>query len=41
MMSARITTQGFGEAKPVASNDTAAGRQRKRRVEVVISNTQK
>jgi outer membrane protein OmpA-like peptidoglycan-associated protein len=34
----RVSTQGFGEAKPVASNNTAEGRQRNRRVEVVISN---
>lgn len=33
----RITSQGFGETKPVASNDDAAGRQRNRRVEVVIA----
>jgi outer membrane protein OmpA-like peptidoglycan-associated protein len=34
----RVSTQGFGEAKPVASNNTAEGRQRNRRVEVVIAN---
>lgn len=34
---ARITSHGFGETKPVASNDDAAGRQRNRRVEVVIA----
>ena len=34
----RISAQGMGEASPVASNDTAAGRQRNRRVEVVLSN---
>jgi outer membrane protein OmpA-like peptidoglycan-associated protein len=32
-----ITTVGFGESKPVATNDTAAGRQRNRRVELVVS----
>jgi len=32
----RITTVGYGEAKPVASNGTAEGRQRNRRVEIVI-----
>ena len=30
---------GMGEALPVASNDTAAGRQQNRRVEVVIQET--
>lgn len=35
---ARITAQGMGEAVPVANNNTAEGRQRNRRVEVVISN---
>ena len=33
----RIQTQGLGEAQPVASNATAAGRQKNRRVEVAIS----
>ena len=33
----RIRTRGYGEAFPVASNATAAGRQQNRRVEVVIS----
>jgi outer membrane protein OmpA-like peptidoglycan-associated protein len=32
-----ITTAGFGESRPVASNDTAAGRQQNRRVELVVS----
>jgi len=32
-----ISAQGFGEASPVASNDTAEGRQRNRRVELVVS----
>jgi len=32
-----ITTAGFGESRPVATNDTAAGRQRNRRVELVVS----
>lgn len=36
---ARITTSGMGKASPVASNDTASGRQRNRRVEIVISGT--
>jgi outer membrane protein OmpA-like peptidoglycan-associated protein len=33
----RLTTAGFGETRPVADNATAAGRQRNRRVEVVIA----
>lgn len=32
----RITTVGKGEAEPIASNDTDAGRQQNRRVEVAI-----
>lgn len=32
----RINTEGYGEANPVATNDTAAGRQHNRRVEVVL-----
>jgi outer membrane protein OmpA-like peptidoglycan-associated protein len=31
-----VGTRGFGKAQPVASNDTADGRQRNRRVEIVI-----
>ena len=34
----RIETKGMGESAPVASNDTAGGRQQNRRVEVIISN---
>ncbi len=33
----RITSRGYGEAYPAAGNDTAAGRQRNRRVEIVVS----
>lgn len=33
----RIRTRGYGEAYPVATNGTSAGRQSNRRVEVVIS----
>jgi outer membrane protein OmpA-like peptidoglycan-associated protein len=33
---ARITSAGFGESRPVAGNDTPAGRQQNRRVEVVV-----
>jgi outer membrane protein OmpA-like peptidoglycan-associated protein len=32
-----VTSRGFGKTQPVASNDTAAGRQQNRRVEIVIS----
>ncbi len=37
--SARMTTSGQGENKPVSSNDSNTSRQQNRRVEVVISNT--
>jgi outer membrane protein OmpA-like peptidoglycan-associated protein len=33
----QLSTQGFGEERPVASNDTAGGRQMNRRVEVVFA----
>jgi outer membrane protein OmpA-like peptidoglycan-associated protein len=32
-----ITAKGFGKTLPVADNSTAAGRQRNRRVELVVS----
>jgi len=32
-----VDTEGFGESRPVATNDTAAGRQQNRRVELVVS----
>lgn len=35
----RISTQGMGESVPVASNDTAGGRQQNRRVEIIVSNS--
>jgi outer membrane protein OmpA-like peptidoglycan-associated protein len=34
---ASMTAQGFGKTQPVASNDTAEGRQQNRRVEMVVS----
>lgn len=33
----RVTTRGYGESSPVATNDTAAGRQMNRRVEIILS----
>ncbi len=32
-----VTAKGFGKTQPVTSNDTAAGRQQNRRVELVVS----
>jgi outer membrane protein OmpA-like peptidoglycan-associated protein len=37
VVSARLTASGRGESSPVADNESAAGRQQNRRVEVVIS----
>ena len=34
---ARITTVGYGETRPVATNDTPAGRQMNRRVEIRVN----
>jgi outer membrane protein OmpA-like peptidoglycan-associated protein len=34
----RIRTKGYGPKFPVVENDTAAGRQQNRRVEVVVLN---
>jgi outer membrane protein OmpA-like peptidoglycan-associated protein len=33
----RVTTRGYGEAFPVAGNDTVASRQLNRRVEIILS----
>lgn len=33
----RITSRGYGESYPAAGNDTPAGRQRNRRVEIIVS----
>jgi outer membrane protein OmpA-like peptidoglycan-associated protein len=32
-----VSSRGFGKKMPVASNDTADGRQRNRRVEMIVS----
>jgi len=37
LSSSRLQTIGFGESKPVATNDTEAGRQQNRRVRIVIA----
>jgi outer membrane protein OmpA-like peptidoglycan-associated protein len=37
MASGSVSSNGFGKTRPVASNDTASGRQQNRRVELVIS----
>lgn len=33
----RVATQGYGEAHPVADNDSSGGRQQNRRVEIILS----
>lgn len=37
----RISTMGFGEYRPIDTNETPAGRQKNRRVEIVLSNLPK
>jgi type VI secretion system protein ImpK len=36
----RITAQGFGDSRPLASNDTAEGKSKNRRVEIVVPRRQ-
>jgi len=33
----RLSTMGFGEYRPLTSNDTTAGRQKNRRVEIIVT----
>ena len=35
-VNAEITTHGYGESRPVATNETAEGKQQNRRVEIII-----
>ncbi len=35
----RIETEGYGETQPIATNDTDEGRQKNRRVEIIIKST--
>lgn len=37
VMAARVATQGFGEMRPIASNETAEGRAANRRVEIELT----
>jgi chemotaxis protein MotB len=37
----RISTMGFGEYRPIDTNETPEGRQKNRRVEIILSNLPK
>jgi outer membrane protein OmpA-like peptidoglycan-associated protein len=37
IVTSSISSHGFGKGQPVATNDTAAGRQQNRRVELIVS----
>jgi outer membrane protein OmpA-like peptidoglycan-associated protein len=37
LASDRVTTRGYGAAQPIASNDTSEGRQKNRRVELIVN----
>ena len=40
-MAARISTTGYGETRPIATNDSANGRAQNRRVEIqIVPNTE-
>ncbi len=37
----KITTEGFGESKPVADNSTADGRAKNRRADIIVETEEK
>jgi outer membrane protein OmpA-like peptidoglycan-associated protein len=39
LSSSQIAVRGYGESKPIATNDSELGRQRNRRVEVILQNS--